>query len=469
MILLEERDKDKKYTLLIAVIILISSFAIIALNYFSIRILSSIRAYVNSESQYSKAQKDATSYLTSYINSPDDYYYNLFTKELQVPIGDRIAREAMQKHLEFDKVKDGFLQGRNHTDDIKNLNWMFVNFQMLPYFKDAIAEWTASDGFISQLQNIGTYANKGYQQNNLSFEEKQHLLRSIDSINTKLTHHQQQFSNILGEASRLIAGILIYINIIFITIILMSAGIFARKLINELILSRREIEKQNYAKDEFLSIASHELKTPITSMKASLQILERFASKTTELNKIHPFIVNSNKQVKRLTELVDELMDVTKIQRGKLMINKKMFALHDLIHEVVDEISLLSKHTFKILNMPETYVFADQNRIRQVLVNLLTNAAKYSGEENQIDTHVEYQDENVLVSVRDYGKGISKEKIPLLFERFYRLEETENVVLGLGLGLYISSEIIRNHDGSIGADSEIGKGSTFWFSIPKIK
>ncbi|MDB5119276.1 MAG: integral rane sensor signal transduction histidine kinase [Sphingobacteriales bacterium] len=129
------KEKDKKYTLFIALIILFSSFSIIVLNYFSIKILSSIRAYVNGESQYSKAQKDASSYLTNYINSPDDYYYHLFTKELQVPIGDRIAREAVQYKLGYDKVRKGFLQGRNHKDDIENLNWLFVNFQTLPYLK----------------------------------------------------------------------------------------------------------------------------------------------------------------------------------------------------------------------------------------------------------------------------------------------------------------------------------------------
>ena len=430
--------------------------------------MSSIRAYVNSESQYSKAQKNASSSLTSYINSPDDYYFNSFTTELAVPIGDSIARVAMQKNQNYEIVKKGFRQARNHPDDIQNMYWLFINFQRLPYFREAIKEWSTADHYIGQLNEIGNNAYRKFQNSSLTYEERQRWLRRIDALNNQLTYHQQQFSSILGEASRLITGLLVYINMFFILLILVSAGLFSRKLIKQLLESGRQIEAQNHAKDEFMSIASHELKTPITTMKASLQILERFAERSHEFHKLHPFIINSNKQVKRLTELVNELLDVTKIQREKLSLHKKMFSLNEVVTETVNEISSLSAHNFTIKDAPEIYIHADQNRIRQVLVNLLTNAAKYSKAGSDIIVWIEIQSKNVKVSVKDHGSGISKEKIPLLFERFYRIEQTENTVQGLGLGLFISSEIIKNHRGEIGAESELGYGSTFWFSLPKV-
>ena len=461
-------DKNSKYTLIITIIILFSSASLILLNYYSIKVLSSIRAYVNSESQYSKAQKNATGSFTSYINSPDDYYFNSFTTELAVPIGDSIARVAMQHNKIYGVAENGFKQARNHPDDIQNMYWLFINFQHLPYFREAIKEWSTSDLYIGQLNEIGNNAYSKFQNSSLSYEERQRWLRRIDDINSRLTYHQQQFSNILGEASRLLTGLLIYINMFFILLILVSAGLFSRKLIKQLLESGRQIEQQNHAKDEFMSIASHELKTPITTMKASLQILERFAERSAEFHKVHPFIINSNKQVKRLTELVNELLDVTKIHSGKLSLHKKMFSLTEVITDTVGEISSLSAHHFIIKDVAEIYIHADQNRIRQVLVNLLTNAAKYSKSGSDIIVWVEIQPKNVKVSVKDYGSGIAKEKIPLLFERFYRIEQTENTVQGLGLGLFISSEIIKNHNGEIGAESEVGYGSTFWFSLPKV-
>jgi len=458
-------DYHKKYIIKIGAIIVISSIVIIGLNFYSIKILSSIRAYVNGESEYSKGQKDATRYLTDFIQTSDLKSYRLFKQELAVPVADSIARLALQKGKPDSVVRSAFLQGRNHPDDIGNLIWLFKKSKSFPFFGDVIDRWAAADRDIGELDEIGDFIYN-LRSEKLNPAVASAMILNVNTINRRLTYNQQSFSIKLGEASRLIATWLIVINIFFILFILITAGVFARNTFKKLAESQRLIIAQNNAKDEFMSIASHELKTPITSMKASLQILERFAKENPKSNKMHPFIINANKQVNRLTGLVKELLDVTRIQSGKLEIAKETFLLNELIKNVVDETTQASQHSYFIEDFPEVYVHADSTRIYQVIDNFLSNAAKYSGDGNQINLWVELKDDEVKLCVKDFGPGIPGEKLPLLFDRFYRIEETSQTVQGLGLGLYICKEIIKNHDGDIGADSELGKGSIFWFTLP---
>jgi two-component system CheB/CheR fusion protein len=220
-------------------------------------------------------------------------------------------------------------------------------------------------------------------------------------------------------------------------------------------------------KDEFISVASHELKTPITSLKAMLQMVERTTSKSEELKNLQNYVVKSLKQVEKLIELVKDLLDVTKIQTGKLHLQKTEFNLGELINECFDELEGASpKHKLIAEGDNDVIVCADRNRIEQVLVNLISNGIKYSPDSENVTVKVKKNGEDVKVSITDSGIGIAQSKIPLIFDRFYRVEEKSQKYAGLGLGLYISAEIVRRHNGQIGVESEEDKGSTFWFEIP---
>ena len=148
------------------------------------------------------------------------------------------------------------------------------------------------------------------------------------------------------------------------------------------------------------------------------------------------------------------------------MLDKQITSLHDLVKETVEEMQHISHHIYTVRKLPNAYVNADSRRIQQVIVNLLTNAAKYSPGSADIVIGIEKERDSVKFYVQDFGVGIPKEKIPLIFERFYRVEENGSIVQGLGLGLYICSGIIKNHRGKIGAESIPDQGSTFWFSLP---
>ncbi|MGX5688696.1 chemotaxis protein CheB [Arcticibacter tournemirensis] len=220
-------------------------------------------------------------------------------------------------------------------------------------------------------------------------------------------------------------------------------------------------------KDEFMSIASHELKTPITSMKASLQIAERLASKNGGATQIQSFIEKANKQVNKLTSLVDDLLDVTKIQSGKLQFHNATFNIGEVIQDCLDQINNINiKHTVILEGNTDILIKADKHRLEQVIINFLSNAIKYSPDADTIILKVDRTDELLKVSVTDFGIGIPDDKKDLVFDRFFRVQESSQKFSGLGLGLFISAEIIRRHGGKVGVFSREGEGSTFWFSMP---
>lgn len=159
-------------------------------------------------------------------------------------------------------------------------------------------------------------------------------------------------------------------------------------------------------------------------------------------------------------------MNVTKIQQGKMALNKTWFNLAELFNDCCEHISLENTHEFIIIGNKELMIYADYGRIDQVMVNLVNNAVKYAPGSNKIELDIDHNELNVKVSVIDFGAGIIPEKIPYLFHRYYRVESSGLQYSGLGLGLYICAEIIKKHGGEIGADSIVGVGSKFWFTIP---
>ncbi|MFD0751202.1 ATP-binding protein [Mucilaginibacter calamicampi] len=219
-------------------------------------------------------------------------------------------------------------------------------------------------------------------------------------------------------------------------------------------------------KDEFISVASHELKTPITSLSASMQILQKLVKNDPSSEKIPTFVNKANNNLSKLINLLDDLLNVTKIQQGQLALNITRFDIVALIRDCCDYINFNSEHEFVLMGEDEVMIFADYRRIYQVMINLIGNAVKYSPQSNRVEITVYHDEENVTVSVRDFGIGINPEKLPHLFDRYYRVDAFGHQFSGLGLGLYITAEIVQRHNGKIAVDSNLGSGSNFWFSLP---
>jgi hypothetical protein len=230
------------------------------------------------------------------------------------------------------------------------------------------------------------------------------------------------------------------------------------------VTERRYVEKQ---KEEFIGVASHELKTPVTSIKAYTQILHEILLGKKDFASAD-LLLRMDHQIDKLTKLIKDLLDVTKITEGKLVLNKEKFNLNDLVDEISEEMQVTSKN-HKIIKNPGDMkpIIADKERTTQVIVNLLSNAIKYSPKADKIVITSYIKGEEVVVSVQDFGIGISKEVQGKLFDRFFRVsDQTTSTFPGLGLGLFISTEIVKLQNGRIWVESAPNEGSTFCFTLP---
>ncbi|WP_333863482.1 hybrid sensor histidine kinase/response regulator [Sphingobacterium sp.] len=230
--------------------------------------------------------------------------------------------------------------------------------------------------------------------------------------------------------------------------------------------AQKRAEKE---KDEFLSIASHELKTPLTSIKAYMQLLDRklrLEEESAEAKYVH----RVQGQVDKLNSLISDLLDLSKIDNGKLVINKKVFSLEHMVKSAVDSIVQTHDQSNMVLyrqgDISDVLVYGDEIRLEQVLVNFLTNAYKYAAGTEKVIVDCRIVGDSVKISVTDFGIGIPAEKQADVFEKFYRVEETSFDFQGLGIGLYICAEIIRSHQGTIAVESSDGQGATFYFTLP---
>ncbi len=237
-----------------------------------------------------------------------------------------------------------------------------------------------------------------------------------------------------------------------------SVDITVQKMLDQ---ATKELLKK---KDDFMSIASHELKTPITVLKASLQLLNRMKDDPSDM--LAMLIEQANKSMDKVTTLIENLLNTNKLNEGQLHLNKTSFIIAEMIADCCQHIRVAGEYTIVTEGDKELMVYADVNRIDQVVINFVNNAIKYAPASKEIYAKIEKINNMVKVSVSDKGRGIPPEKIPYLFDRYYRADSSGMQYSGLGLGLYISAEIIKKHNGKIGVDSEIGKGATFWFTLP---
>lgn len=216
-------------------------------------------------------------------------------------------------------------------------------------------------------------------------------------------------------------------------------------------------------KDEFIGIASHELKTPLTTIKAYLEILNRIEKEEPNKQYVEKTLGNVN----RLQQLIYDLLDVSKIQSGQLNLNIAEFDIDTLIDETITLFQVVEGDYIikRIGGKINQVITADRQRIEQVLVNLLSNATKYSPNEKEVIVSAAKKNGELIITIRDFGVGIRKEEQNKVFERFYRTKENSILISGFGLGLYICRDIIQRHNGKIWIKSE-DKGTSFSFSLP---
>lgn len=233
------------------------------------------------------------------------------------------------------------------------------------------------------------------------------------------------------------------------------------------ISERKELERR---KDEFISIASHELKTPVTALKGFTQLLHRRLLKQNDEESVR-FLARMDAQINKLTTLISDMLDLSKMQNGQLEYRMELFDLAELVREIVENVQgTTQSHHLLVEKTVTAQIYGDRDRIGQVLMNVLVNAIKYSPNTERIIVGMAINEGNAQVSVQDFGIGISQPHHESIFGRFYQVNEpNKKTHPGLGIGLYISRQIIKRHQGRLWVQSRKGEGSTFYFSLPLVQ
>jgi signal transduction histidine kinase len=220
-------------------------------------------------------------------------------------------------------------------------------------------------------------------------------------------------------------------------------------------------------RDDFISIASHELKTPVTSMKTYTQILQMALKRQGDEKNLR-FLSKIEDQINKQTKLIEDLLNASKVQRGKLEFEITRFDINEVIKEITESMQATVSHKIHVKGRITHEISGDKDRIGQVIINLLSNAIKYSPKDDRIVVTLKEIKNASTVSVKDFGIGITEQQQKKIFDQFYQVNDpNEKTYPGLGIGLYISSEIIKRHGGELTVKSEKGKGSVFTFTLPE--
>lgn len=481
----------------------------------AMRTLSAVRAFVAGEGYWSKAQKDSITAIQNYAVTGEVIYHNKFHELMKIPMGDRAARIEIEKpDMNMALATQGLIIGKNHPDDIPDVIKLLREFSHVSYIAHAVAHWKEADLLLNRLIQLeekihSDFKNKKYY----GPVELREVMREISSINEKLTVAEDGFSHWIGAASRFIEQFLM-ITLILAVFTIEGTGLFLTisfsrtltKVLNELNNAAHEVSKGNFdqmvpvrsedelgqlaisintmieslkqqisavnLRDQFMSVASHELKTPLTTLKLQAQMRRRYIERG-EFHRFDPESLrrvaeDNENQLNRLIRLVDDMLDVSKIRTGKFQLQiEDQVDLVKLTKEVFKRLEpqLLETGTAIILEASgEVSGSWDAYRLEQVMINLLTNAMKY-GNRKPIIVKINKDQSQAVITVLDHGIGISTNDKERIFGQFERAISSSEVS-GLGLGLYIAQQIITAHHGTITVESEQGKGSTFIVKLP---
>lgn len=379
------------------------------------------------------------------------YYFDILYQPILHSSGETdsilvVATDLTEQVEARQVIEENFLQFRQLADSIIQMVWVTDAMGMHEYYNQRWYDFTGSN--FEHTKGTGWNQMFHPDDRERASEKWSHSLKTGEpyEIEYRLKKYTGEYVWVLGRAAPFYNSegkIVKWFGT--------CTDIHEQKLLQE-------------QKDDFISIASHELKTPVTTLKVSLQLMKRMLSNPSA-EMMGNLIEKANKSMDKVGNLIEDLLNTSKYNHGQLHLNQTVFRLSEVISECCEHINYEGKYLLKITGDPDLQVNADAERIGQIITNFINNAIKYAPESKEITIHIAKSAGHVKLSVEDQGPGIAREKIPHIFDRYYRVDSAGSQYSGLGLGLYICSEIIRKHGGEIGVDSEIGKGSTFWFKL----
>jgi signal transduction histidine kinase len=457
----------KRTSLMLLVIVGLASATIIVVNYYSIRILSGARAYNNGESEYSKGQKDAAASLTKYIYLGNEADYAAFLKNISVCQGDRDGRIALSSPVvNYDAAKRGFLQGRNHPDDIDLLIWVFVHFKSLPLFNKAVNIWVDADGKVNDLYLLGLQAHQKMVSGGIPDADKRALLLSISNTSARLTILGQAFSETLGIIGRRIALYVFIADVFIMLVIVISAMSSAAIMIRNLDKSKKQIIAQNdrlqainAGLDKFVYNVTHDLRSPLASLSGLLELIEH----ETDPEEMKPYIMMMKDSLERQDKFINEML--TFIKSKHTGVQRQECSLPAIVDNVIAQ----NGHSGGVKFYQEIElksIESDGLKLQVILNNLVSNSIKYSDTkkpERWVKVSTYRRADEAVIEVADNGIGIRQKDQERIFDKFYMSGDNKR---SAGLGLYLVKDAVTQLNGKIEVKSEPGESSTFTISLP---
>ncbi|MCM2282788.1 MAG: ATP-binding protein, partial [Bdellovibrionaceae bacterium] len=479
-----------------ALLIALELFAVL----FSMNMLSSVRAFVGGEGLWSKSQKNAVQALHRYAETGDEKHYLAFRSELRGPLGDRLARQELEMpNPDMAIVIEGFRQGGIHPNDIEGMVQLIREFSWISYVGEAVRTWRLADEKISELLHAGVALRDQLSISPVDKKMIQETLGRVEVINAKLTDLENHFSETLGAGSRWLERVVL--TAMLLTVLLVEGigliltfrfsrnlglcmreladhvasvgrGDFSREApvrskdelgqlaiaINRMTASlkanigrRNAAESANQTKSMFLANMSHEIRTPLGVILGMIEIL-----KDPNLNpeeRAH-YLQIIERTGENLTGIINDVLDISKVEAGHLMIEKSVFDFPDFITELRTLLEFSAERTgnqliFQIEGEVPRAIVSDRLRLRQILLNLVNNSLKFT-EHGTVQLTYGLDGNQLWFRVRDDGIGIPKDRQDDLFQVFSQVDQsmTRNRK-GTGLGLALSRRLAESLGGEL--------------------
>lgn len=472
---LKEQTIRNKLNIIIGLVIIILLFGL--LNFwFSMRMMSGIRAYVGGEGLWSKAEKAAVINLGRYVTSDDETDYQTFLTSINVQLGDRRARLEMNKpEPDMTVVRNGFIQGRNHPDDVGDLYFLYRHFKNVSYMKSAIQIWVEADDEIANLRSVGEQLHEliansaspesgGIGLSPVQRTKLYDLFRQLYATDARLTTLEDRFSATLGEGSRRVTRTLVIATIITTSLLGFLALSVAIMITKALI----RLDKQ---KSEFVSLASHQLRTPLTAINWSAEALQtRSSSNLTVMQ--HKYVAKLREGSQRMAALIGDLLRMSSLDLGTYRLEEKKVKINDIIATATrDQQKKINEKNISLTihvepNIPT--MKTDEQLLSIIVQNLVSNSVKYCRKDGRIRIDVGIKKEHLLVHIADNGIGIPSKQQRQIFSKLFRADNAveHNFSEGTGLGLYIAKAMVERLGGKIWFNSVENIGSDFYVKIP---
>jgi signal transduction histidine kinase len=459
----------KKSWLSIA-LVLFGSILVILFNFYTIKVLSSIRSYVNAESNFSKGQKDAVKYLIKYIDNHSQDDWNLYMQNIEIPFAANNFRKALQNNGTKEEMYNALAQGRNQPEDFDNYIWLYNNFHEYDFMKKALDIWTQCDALVLEIELLATTANTAITNNLMHEFNADVVTEQLSNLNRELSKLEFEFSDTLADISRSVERSLIIANIIFVSLIVFGGGLYFIIMLNKLKASKlryennfKDLETANNELDKFVYSVSHDLRAPIASIMGLIEVLKLEG----ETSNLPEYLNMMEESLQRQDSYIKKIISITKNKRLESQVVKVDF--NNMVTGLLTDLQFNNKAkpiTFK-KNVQYDGFYVDETRLRIILNNLVSNAIEYCDVEKQtpyikISSYLE--NNNVCIEVKDNGVGIKEEDQKKVFNMFYSGTNSKN---GSGLGLYIVKDTIARMQGaSIFIESKYQEGTSFKITIP---